>query len=52
MSNVRFMKKAVEELKKLNEDKCPLCHNKLYYREPAKGFCEQKPRMQEFLGIW
>ena len=32
------MKKAVEELKKSNEDKCPLCHNKLYYREPAKSF--------------
>ena len=38
MINVRFLKEAVEELKKSNEDKCPLCHNKLYYREPAKGF--------------
>jgi len=38
MLNVRFMKMAVEELKKSSEDNCPLCHDKLYYREPAKGF--------------
>ncbi len=38
MLNVRYMKMAVEELEKSSEDKCPLCNNKLYYREPAKGF--------------
>ena len=48
MLNVRFLKVAVEELKKSNEDKCPLCHNKLYYREPAKGFVCKNIKCKNF----
>jgi len=48
MLNVRYMKMAVEELKKSSEDKCPLCNNKLYYREPAKGFVCKNQECKNF----